>query len=270
MIIGASTACMYPMLIEEALYELVSRGVKTVELFINCSDELDGKPMQEMCKLMEENNVKAQAFHPFTSPVEPIMLFSRYERRASEILDYYERFFSAMQSVDAKVFVLHGASRLGSCTDERYLERYLSLYRLGQKYGVAVAQENVHYCRSGDLEFLKLMVNELGDEVAFNLDIKQAIRSNLDPFAVLDVVGEKLVHVHISDNDQQHDCLPPGKGKFNFKAFIERLNQLSYQGALIVELYRQNYGKYDELVESIQYVENITSMVGALHKDFSK
>ena len=41
--IGVSTACLYPLETEKALYELAKREVKNVEIFINSVDELECK-----------------------------------------------------------------------------------------------------------------------------------------------------------------------------------------------------------------------------------
>lgn len=257
MIVGASTASLYPLETERALYELASRGVQTLELFINCTDELSGAPMQRIRELIRTYGLRIQAFHPFTSPCEPIMLFSTYERRVDEMLRYYCRYFEVMHELEVPIFVLHGASYGGNCPAQRYVERYHLLYRTAKRYGVTVAQENVHYCMCKDLNLLDKMVQDLGDEVAFTLDIKQALRSGHDPFLVLNTMRNKALHIHVSDNDETHDCMLPGKGTFPLKTFIERLQALSFQGALIVELYRNNYSEYDDIAQSIRDVEKI-------------
>ena len=46
--IGVSTACLYPLETEKALYELAKRGIKNVELFINSVDELEGSILAEI------------------------------------------------------------------------------------------------------------------------------------------------------------------------------------------------------------------------------
>lgn len=45
--IGVSTACLYPLETEKALYELAERGVKNVEIFVNSIDELEGQVLVE-------------------------------------------------------------------------------------------------------------------------------------------------------------------------------------------------------------------------------
>ena len=101
------------------------------------------------------------------------------------------------------------------------------------------------------------MSEQLGEEVAFVLDIKQAVRSGISPFELLDKLGNKIRHIHISDNDEEHDCLPIYSGSFDFELLVNRLKAINYNGALILELYRNNYSTYDELAFNIQSVEKL-------------
>lgn len=255
--VGVSTASLYPLETEKALLELAIRGVKTVEIFFNASSELSGDIFKRVCNIVNDYVIDVASVHPFTSPIEPIMLFSRYERRVNEMHEYYKRYFNAMGELGAKIFVLHGAFKTGTCTFERYIDRYHGLYRLGQEFGITVAQENVAYCLSSKINLLTEMSEQLGDEVAFVLDIKQAVRSGINPFELLEKFGNKIRHIHISDNDEKHDCLPINSGLFDFKLLINRLKTINYRGALILELYRNNYSMYDELAINIQYVEKL-------------
>lgn len=255
--VGISTASLYPLETEKALRELAIRGIKTVEIFFNANCELTGDIFKEICNIVDEYAIDVASVHPFTCPIEPLMLFSRYERRVDEMLDYYKRYFNAMGELGAEIFVLHGAFKNGNCTIERYIERYQRLFQLGREFGITVAQENVEYCMSGKVDLLHEMSEQLGSEVAFVLDIKQAVRSGISPFELVDKFGSKIRHIHISDNDEEHDCMLISSGSFDFRLLINRLKAIDYHGALILELYRNNYSTYDELAVNIQSVEKL-------------
>ena len=152
-----------------------------------------------------------------------------------------------MAEIGADVFVLHGAILSSKVPDERYMERYLRLFRLAKEFGVTVAQENICYCKSSSVRFIEDMIGQLGDEVRFVVDLKQARRSNVDPFRLLDIIGDKVVHLHVSDGNAGCDCLPIGKGTFNFNRLFSELEKIKYDKSMIVELYRENYSSYDEL-----------------------
>ena len=258
--IGASTACLYPLETEKALYELAVRGVKNVEIFINSVDELDGAVFSDMRKTLGSFGMSVKSVHPFSSPMETLFLFGNYPRRTEYLLDIYKHYFEVMNLLGAKIFVLHGAILSSNVPDERYMERYLRLYREGVAKGITVAQENICYCKSSSLSFLKNMSEQLGDEVRFVIDLKQARRSNLDIFQIIDALGDKTVHLHVSDGSKGGDCLPIGTGDFDFERLFRVMDGLNYDGALIVELYRENYSSYDDLATCVKTLEKLLNI----------
>lgn len=252
MVTGVSTASLYPLHVEDAFAELARLGVKSAEVFANSTCEA-GEPYISMIKRMcEENGMNVTSFHPFSSPMESVFLFSTYDRRIEEMMTLYRSFFGSMNTLGAKIFVLHGAILSSKCPVSHYLKQFRMLSEAGREYGITVAQENVCYCMSGKLEFLKMMKRELGDHAKFVLDLKQARRSGEDPFEYVEALGQSIVHCHVSDGDDGHDCLPIGEGKFDFRKFVRRLADKGYDGAYIVELYRDNYGGFEVLKQSVE------------------
>ena len=92
------------------------------------------------------------------------------------------------------------------------------------------------------------------DDVSFVLDIKQAVRAGVDPFAMLDAMGPCLRHVHLNDHSAEQSCLPPGKGGFDFVAFFSRLRDQGFDEAGVIEVYRGDYGQPEELVDALEAV----------------
>jgi sugar phosphate isomerase/epimerase len=257
--VGVSTASLYPMHTEDALAALANHGVKYIELFLNSRTELEGPIYQKMLSCIRDSSIQPISFHPFSSPMESVYLFSSYDRRVEEILDLYKSFFHAMNQIGATIFVLHGAISSAKCSNEYYLEKYLKLYRIGKEFGITVAQENISYCKSGKVDFLHFMSKQLGEEVAFVIDLKQARRSNVDIYDLLDIVGDKTVHYHVSDCYGEKDCLPIGLGCFDFKEFINKLKSKKYDGGLMIELYRENYQTIEELISCYHYFSNLVN-----------
>ena len=186
------------------------------------------------------------------------MFFSEYERRVNDMLEYYKLYFRFMNIVGADIFVFHGGKPSSVCNTELYCERYSKLYRLGKEFGVTVAVENVSRCKSGSSAFIKEIKNMLGDEFAFVLDTKQAIRSNENPMRFLDVVGDKIAHVHISDSGEMGDCLLIGKGRFDFRKFFDKLAGYNPDCGVILELYRSGWTGISDLVSSYNILTRMT------------
>ena len=262
--IGVSSASLYPLHAEDAFRELAGLGVKTAELFANSTCEAHDPVMSDIESTVRQNCMELVSFHPFSSPMESVFLFSTYDRRIQEMLDLYSGFFKSMNRIGARIFVLHGAILSSKCPPEHYVRQFRLLAETAREYGVTVAQENVSYCLSGELEFLKMMKRELGDYAKFVLDLKQARRSHADAFDYVRELGESIVHLHISDGDGDCDCLPVGQGTFDFRRFMREMADIGYDGAYILELYRENYDSFDRLRESVDRLTDIADGCGLL------
>ena len=258
--IGVSTACFYPMETEKALSALAESGVKTVEIFFNADCELEGDIYGEIKRTVRENGMTVLSVHPYTSAIETMTLFGDYPRRLAAILDVYNRYFEIMNDLGARIFVLHGALKSAHFLklpdgEKLYMERYSMLHELGKKQGITVAQENVSYCKSGDPGFLCRMKAQLGEDCAFVLDVKQALRSGLDVFEAMDIMGDRLAHCHLSDNTPDHDCVPVGKGRLDFGRFADELKKRDYGGGIVLELYSSGFTDLSQLKESVEYMK---------------
>ena len=249
--LGISTASLYPLETEKALTELCKSGVKYTEIFFNCSFELEPEFIKELSKIAKEYGTEITAVHPTMSLAESFMLFSNYDRRLKEGLDDFKRYGEIAAELGAKYVILHGGKPNGILNDLEYCERFSLVNNCVKQGGGILLQENVVKFRAGDLGFLKMMVENLGDEIGFCLDVKQSKRGGYTPFDVIDAVGKNIRHLHISDNSSSKDCMLPGKGTFDFKRLFSRMEELSFSGTYIIEVYRNAYKEYKELTESL-------------------
>lgn len=253
---GVSTACMYPMELEKAFRELAESGIKRMEIFVNSHCELSDPYRGEMLAVQREYGAATVSVHPFTCGIEPMMLFTAYERRVTDMLDYYKNFFEYMNLFGANYFILHGNKNLNPFPDEEYFGRYLRLQETAEDFGVQVLQENVSRCTGGSLDFLAKMKAALGDKAAFVLDVKQAHRAGTDPIDFVRRLGGSIKHVHFSDSGAAGDCLRFGAGEYDNLALFTELQRNGFDGNLIIELYRGGHGGADDLAANCKALEN--------------
>ncbi len=258
--VGVSTASLYPLHVEDAFSELAALGIKTAEVFANSVAEGMEPYVGQISGIRDEYGMEITSFHPFSSPMESLFLFSTYDRRVDELIRLYKEFFKSMNRLGAKIFVVHGAISSSNCPTDLYMKQFALIAKAGREYGVTVAQKNVCYCMSGRLEFLKKMKEELGDLARFVLDLKQARRSGEDVFDYVKALGGNIVHCHVSDADGGCDCLPIGEGDFDFKRFTDAILGQGFDGAFIVELYRSNYDNFGRLKESYDRLREIVGV----------
>jgi sugar phosphate isomerase/epimerase len=228
-----------------------------MEIFVNTDCELEEDYIRGLRSILDTYGTKCVSLHPYTCPIEPMMFFSNYERRVEDGIKYYRKFFKAMNLLGADIFVFHGNKAVVPVEENLYFERYLKLAQVGREYGVTVAQENVVRCQCNTLHFMVNMVKQLGSDVKFVVDLKQAIRSKVSVYDIIESVGENIAHVHISDHTSEKDCLPVGSGILDMPKLLHALEEKSFNGVLMLELYRNNFSTVDELVNCYQYLENI-------------
>ena len=252
--IGVSTACMYPRLLEEVIEEYGKSGIRVIELFINSYSEMSPNYNNELKKRMDYYGIKVCSVHPFTSGLEPLMFFSEYPRRVSDMLDVYKRFFEICQQLSADVFVLHGDRKDSKTLPEFYAEQYNKLALTAEPFHVTVAQENICRCKSGDLNYLKRLIELLDGKIKFVFDIKQAVRSGLNPLEVLNIMGDRVVHLHLNDHLPQKDCLLPGNGGFDFQHLAQLVKKFPASPSMVIEVYRHDFQTIDDLLNSLNFL----------------
>lgn len=254
--VGVSTSSFYPLHTEEALSRLGRAGVRRTELFFNAACELEEPFVEGLRETALRYGVEVVSVHPFTSGFEPFLLFSGYERRFEDGRRFYERYFRAARRLGAPLLVLHGDRRDSPLPEEEYFRRFGILSDDARCWGVTLAQENVPRCRCREPEFVKRMSRALGEKAAFVLDLKQALRAGTDAFSMAEAMGDRLVHIHVSDCGPMGDCLAPGAGCFDFVRLQEQVCRFGYCGSWIIELYRESYGGEEELFQSLSFLRS--------------
>lgn len=248
---GVSTACLYPMETAESLRQLLKAGHTHFEIFFNTFRELQPDYLSRLRALLEQYGGTVRSVHPFTCGYEGVLLFSNYETRFEDSLEFYGQYCEAARFLGAKLLILHGMQSQfhNEALEERYFDRYHVLSQMARSYGVTVAQENVTRFFSEDPGFIRRMREALGKDCAFCFDVKQAVRSDVDCIDMVDAMGDRLVHVHLNDNRPGDTCLLPGQGTANLPGLLEKIRGNGFDGSVMIEVYRTNFQTLEELGE---------------------
>lgn len=259
--LGISTASFYPLETEEALEYIGKSGVKCTEIFFNAETELKESFVDILTDIKEHYGIKITSVHPTMSLAEPYVFFSDYERRFREGLLKFARYSEVAAKLGAKFIILHGGRPTSPVSDQEYCERYMILKEETRKNGVTVLQENVSKYRAGDIEFMRAMKEILGCEAEFCFDIKQSVRSGYNPFELAEEFIDNIHHLHISDHSLAGDCLLPYNGGFDFKRFLKMFTDNGYKGDAVIEVYKNAYKEYDEIINSFEKTVKIFETV---------
>ena len=257
--IGLSSACFYPLETEKSIVRAGETGVKTIEIFMNADSEFEPAFVKNMADICKSYGMKVSSVHTMGSFTESYHLFSSYKRRFFEAKDTsFKRHFDVMHTLDAKHLVLHGIKKPGSISDEEYYDRFGELILMGKSEGLLVCQENVVHYRSENPDFLASMGEYIGDDFNMVFDIKQSIRTGINPYEFAEKLHKYIRHIHISDHNDEFDCIVPCKnGVFDFKKFFDLMKSFGYSGDFIIELYENGFQNDKELTFAIEKLKNL-------------
>lgn len=240
MLAGVSTACFYPDHTEDAMKRLCSIPVQCVEFFANCDEETTPAYTGELRRMADDSGVSVAALHPFTSGFEPMLFFTHYDRRFRQGRDTYKRYYEAAARLGAKYVVFHGGHPVMLEQLDFYFERYALLLEDAREAGVELCHENVSRCVGRSPTFFQSLLKTL-PHAGIVFDLKQALRSGCDIMEFAEIAGSNIRHIHMSDHDGTRDCLPPGQGVFNIDKFLNAIANFGFNGAIVVELYRDSF-----------------------------
>ena len=255
--IGISSACLYPDTIENCLKTVGELGVKTCEIFINCPSEMNPPVINELKSIREYYDLQIRSIHPCTSGFETFMFFTRYQRRNLDSVDFYKKYYETANILGAETVVFHGALSTSEMTPEQYAGYYRPIHEAARAQGIYLAHENVREHLCCQPKYMKQLADLIGEDFRAVLDNKQCRRSGTSEFEFIDLLGDKILQVHLSDFDDTRDCIAPGKGKYDFKKLFEALKNTGYDKSALVELYRHGFGESNELGDAVKYLNSL-------------
>ncbi len=237
-------------------------GFSHCEIFFNSYSELSPEFIREIIKIKDYYGVTVTSLHSYRSFSEGYDFFSKYKRRFYDAAEDYKRFFEASAELGAKYIVMHGAKHKSEIPLDEYAERFGELDTVAQSFDCNVAHENVVDFVSARPDFMKFMKDCLGDHFKAVLDVKQARRAGFDPKEFINILGENIVHVHLSDFDKEQDCIAPSEnGLFDFAELFTALRENGFSGDGVVELYSDSYKDSGEIISAAEYLGKIADKV---------
>lgn len=257
--IGLSSACFYPLETEKSVIRAGEAGAEFIEIFMNADSEFEPAFVKNIASICKSYGMKVASVHTMGSFTESFHLFSSYPRRYYEAKETsFKRHFDVTETLGAEILVMHGIKQPGSISDEEYFERFGELIGMGNSYGVKVCQENVVRYRSESPDFLVRMGEYIGDGFNMVFDIKQSVRTGIDPFEFVRKTHKYIRHIHISDHNESRDCIVPlCDGTFDFKRFFDTMKAYGYDGKYIIELYENGYENDEQLTNALKGLKKL-------------
>ena len=254
-----SSACFYPEIETENCIPLMKKyGFDIGEIFLNTPSEYEYDFLQIINERKLENNFRINSVHAFCAIFEPF-LFDRYERRRKDMFYYFRSVCKACKQLDAEFYTFHGMRKLEyENSDKKFIvEIYNQLTYIAAEEGIKLAQENVSWCMSSNLDYLSMVKENCKYPLYFTFDIKQAYKASIEPEKYINIMGKDLVNLHVNDRDIDHVCMLPGVGEVDYYAISKALNNVGYKGNAIIEVYRENFNSIKEVIKSKKLLASI-------------
>ncbi|OHB67067.1 MAG: hypothetical protein A2Y77_05200, partial [Planctomycetes bacterium RBG_13_62_9] len=244
--VGISTGCFYFMDFFHCVEPICRGGFSMIEIASSKThlDYHDKHAMTRASRMLEDWGIEAYSFHaPFREDIDVTALDGEARAHARrEITAAAE----AAAILGARYFVFHpGPEKSFQPPPEERLQRmdYAAeiineTCELCCKLGVGIVLENMlpHLFFGNMRDMLWILGAIESPIVGTCLDTGHAFLSG-DITRVLYKLSGHLQFLHANDNrGHNDDHLPPGKGKIDWKLLLHELNEIDFEGALILEL----------------------------------
>jgi sugar phosphate isomerase/epimerase len=254
--IGLSSASFYPEVNTEDSIKLMTEiGFNSGEIFLNTPSEYEEDFINRLIEETQKYNFKVYSIHSCSSQYEPF-IFDKYKRRRDDMLKYYRKLCRAAKLLGANCYTFHGMrfDNFNKMDKNFIADVYNELTYISMEEGIKLAQENVSWCMSANLEFIKFLNESVKYPLYYTLDIKQAYKAFIEPEKYIEVMGRNIANFHVNDRDEKHICMLPGEGTVDYKKIVSKLEGMEYDGMAIIEVYRENYTNYVELCEARSFL----------------
>ena len=260
--LGISTASLFMRYYTEEALPIVRRlGAETAEVFMGTFREY--KPDFGVKFAAARGDLPIHSIHTLNQHFEP-ELFNASPRTREDAEEWLRLALANGQMMGAKYYTFHGQARLKRrpyiIDWPTFGPKVRHVNEICQEYGITLCYENVHWTLYNYPQFI-LEAAPYDPDLRATLDIKQAMQAGIDAFRYLEAMGDRLATVHVVDYDKDERLCLPGKGIFDFKQLFQRLSDMGFAGAVIIEAYQNNYDQIEELQDSLQYLKSLRQNV---------
>lgn len=262
--VGISTATFFNKLLTEDSFSVIKQcGGQCTEVFLSTNFEYTPKFARVIVDRL--GGLDVYSVHSLNTQFEP-QLFNIAERTKKDAETTFLSILATCKTIGAKYYTFHGQARLKKSTfldPVRVGKRLFELGNMALDFGVTLCLENVHWAAFDRPDFFEV-AKEYAPNIGATLDIKQARQSGYDWNEYLDVMGDRLKNVHISDCDKDGKICLVGKGVFPFDKLFSRLIDSDYAGPVIIEQYPKDFETYSEVRDAVEYLKKI---IGGIYAD---
>lgn len=247
--IGISTGCFYYMSFFDCIEPICHGGFSIIEIASSRThlDYHDKKSMMKASHALERLGMEAYSFHaPFREEIDVTSLDPEGRAYAKREINVAAE---AAAILGVRYFVFHpGPEKSYQPSAEERFQRMNNAAEVinhvcehCHKLGIGMVLENMlPHLFFGNMRDMLWIIGAIESPlVGACLDTGHANISG-DVYRILYKLSGHLQFLHANDNHGRNDDhLPPGQGKIDWHKLVRELNEVDFQGALILELMGQ-------------------------------
>ena len=257
--VGISTATFFTKVLTEDCFALIKlMGGECAEVFLTTNSEYSEEFGKLLVERQQETGLDIYSVHALNTQFEP-QLFNPAQRTVNDALVPFKNVLARAKDLGASAYSFHGQSRLKKGTQfnlEKVGKRLEELNQTAKEYGVTIGLENVQWALYNQPEVFD-EIKKYAPTLGCVLDIKQAWRSERDWKEYIDIMGDRLLNVHLCDHTVEGKTCVVGQGVFDFKELISYLHKKGYTGPLMIEQYAADYKDFSEIEEAVKYLKKL-------------
>lgn len=259
--IGISTASLFPEKHSEDAAQIIKDlGADVAEIFLSTFYEYRPEFSKALAPKIE--GLEVNSLHTMPLNFEP-NLFNSTRRVRGDGFYWLDQVARSAQLLKCPDYTFHGFVRTAGVRhdDMGFIgERIAEAYYFARGYNLSLCLENTAHYAYNRPGFFK-EVKSRCPEIAGVFDIKQARRSGYPYAMYIEEMAGSVGYAHLSDVDADGRCCLPGKGIYDFNEVLKRLKGAGFDGNIIIEVYRGDYGGFEELKESLEFLKEIADKI---------
>ena len=245
----------------EPFSEMIDRLAKAEVEYVEVVDDGFHALNKRRVSVLREVGVSRGLRYSVHAPFADVNIASPSAHMLKAMVKRLEQSIMHTQALDAYMWVFHPGAKTGISSFYpgmdwlQNLKTARALAKIAREYGVKIAIENVpepYPFLMKSVEDFERFYAQVNEDMGMVLDVGHSnVNGQTEHF--LNTFADRIVHLHLSDNDGRSDQhLGIGYGTVDWNSIASLLKKLSYNGTLVIE-------SVERVEESLQRLKQLLS-----------
>lgn len=254
--LGFSSLAFYEVNLENALSWAKDNKFELLEIVAEYNHAIDEETLPQVKDILASYDL----IYTVHSPFSDINISSLNKNIRKESIRQIKYCIFAVHEIGGEVLTFHpgrhsaATSKSRENTKKILFESLKEISDFNKDYGVTIALENMPDTFITTMrvshEVLEVLEKKQLSGIKHTMDVGHLETNNVDIGEYIHDLKDYLVHIHLHDNFGEFDNhLPIGEGNINFPKIFRALEDIKYNGKIILEM-----TKTEDIIKSRKYL----------------